>query len=157
MLLPRRRNGLDSLLKEVRVFKVVAIAGPKPANTLRISCRFTFSCHMIMTSHANAKDPCGVESHTLRLGNALGATLHCNASGFGPRVRAINRKSELQPGGPPNSEPYHPNRWLNGVSILLQKSVLKAFWNPPSLMCYKTLPCPFSSLSFLPKLKEHFL
>ena len=57
----------------------------------------------------------------------------------------MDRKSELQLGRCPESEPHRPAKCPNGVQELLQKTTLKVFSNPPSLyvfFCFDVLLGP---------------
>ena len=59
----------------------------------------------------------------------LGAILQRNDLDSSPKVRVTGqkselwtKKSELQPGRPPESEPNRPEKGANGVQVLLQKT-----------------------------------
>ena len=76
------------------------------------------------------------------LRNDSGANFQGNDSGFGPKVRVTGQKSELQTKSQSYSgaDPQNPNRIAqkrnpNRVSVLLQKTPLKAFLNPPKKYC----------------------
>ena len=74
-----------------------------------------------------------------------------NDLGFGSRVWITVQKSELQPESRSYSrtEPQYlnqiaPNKYLNGVLVVLQKRVLKAFFNPPDLYCWDIFETPMT-------------
>ena len=76
--------------------------------------------------------------------NDSGANFKGNDSNFGPKVRVTGQKSELQaksqsyrPKDPQNPNRIARKRRPNRVLVLLQKTPLKAFLNPPKGLPYK--------------------
>ena len=91
--------------------------------------------------------------------NDSGAEFQGNDSVFGPKVRVTGQKSELQAESRSysGSDPQNPNRMAQKrnpkrVKVLLQKTPLKAFLNPPKVYCF-FLPCPLGSCPRAPTLE----
>ena len=65
---------------------------------------------------------------------------------YRPKGGDTDQKQELHPGRPPESEANRPGKEPEWVYVLLQKTPLKPFLNPPSLVIFLSLTEPPLSL-----------